>query len=160
MVSHVSQALLFRPFVAEDADLLGGWLAAVGLGLPPGVVNRNWADRIIRDPRISCWVATQSDVISGFFRLDTGPDRQAEITLIVGPGRRRTGLGRRLLDEALRQARSQGIGKFQAVVAEDNATAIGFFESAGFTTNGSNTPGNIHLHRLIHRADRQPPLEI
>lgn len=161
MSTHASQALLIRPFAAEDAELLGAWLTAVGLGVPSAIATETWANRMITDPHISCWAAhDRMGKVLGFFRLDTGPDLQSEITLIVAPGQRRSGIGRRLLDEALDQARSRGICKIRAVVNETNAAALEFFDAAGFSPNGHNTPGNIHLHRLLHRADRQPPLEI
>jgi ribosomal protein S18 acetylase RimI-like enzyme len=160
-MSHASQTLLFRPFAAEDADLLSRWLTAVGLGVPPGVATETWATRLVQDPHISCWAAhDRRGTTLGFLRLDTAPDLQAEITLIVAPGQRRTGIGGLLLDEALNQARTRGICKVRAVVDETNAAARKFFDAAGFSANGHNTPGHVHLHRLIHRAERQPPLEI
>ena len=119
-----------------------------------------WASRILGDPLIACFAAESTGSTRGFFRLDTGPDQQAEVTLIVAPDQRRSGIGRRLLDEALRQARVRGLRKVRAVVDARNAAALGFFGEAGFAENGSNTPGNIHLYRLIHCAERQPPLEI
>ena len=150
----------FRPFVVEDAPLLGTWLAAVGLGVPAGVPSRTWADRLIRDPNISCWVAEHDDRAVGFFRLDTGPDRQAEVTLIVAPWLRRQGVGQVLFAEVLNQARARGIRRILAVVAEHNTAALRFFQATGFSKNGSKTPGNMHLQRLVHGSTRQPPLEI
>jgi ribosomal protein S18 acetylase RimI-like enzyme len=152
--------LRFRPFAIEDANLLGAWLAAVGLGVPPGVANRNWAERLVHDPHISCWAAQIGSRTVGFFRLDTGPDQQAEITLIVAPGRRRRGVGRRMFDEALRQARRRGLRRILAVVRESNSAALDFFSDAGFDRVGAKTPEHVHLERLVHRAERQPPLEI
>lgn len=162
-----SEPLNFRPFAADDAGLLGAWLAAAGLGVPPGVATRAWATRVIQDPNISCWAAARrrgvggaAEQIVGFFRLDTGPDQKAEVTILVAPRKRRQGLGRRLLEEALNQARARGIRKVLAVIDANNGPALDFFHDAGFSHNGSNTPGHIHLHRLIHRAERPPPLEI
>lgn len=153
--------LRFRPFALEDAAHLGAWLQAVGLGVPRGVADQTWARRLIEDPHISCWAAEDPDGSRlGFFRLDTGPDQQAELTIIVGPGLRRRGLGTALLEEALSQARSRGLRRILAVVEDENDPAMGFFSAAGFHSVGRKTPGNTHLERLIHRADRQPPLEI
>lgn len=161
-----SQPLKFRPFEVGDAPLLGAWLAAAGLGVPKGVATSAWSARIIQDPNISCWVATcclvdgRAAQIVGFFRLDVGPDQAAEVTILVDPRQRRRGLGGRLLEAALNQARTRGIRKMLAVIDMNNGTALDLFHDAGFSRNGSNTPGHIHLHRLFHRAERQPPLEI
>ena len=43
----------FRAFECQDASLLGRWLAAVGLGVPKGVADQTWAERLLRDPGIS-----------------------------------------------------------------------------------------------------------
>jgi ribosomal protein S18 acetylase RimI-like enzyme len=159
-MSYAAQPLSFRPFAAEDARLLGTLLAGAGLGVPAGVATASWAGRLVNDPNISCWVACIGRRVVGFFRLDTGPDRQAEVTLIVAPVLRRQGIGRRLLDECLTHARARGLRRILAVVQAENTVAIEFFEDAGFRSDGAKTPGNVHLQRLIHRGERQPPLEI
>ncbi len=151
--------LQFRPFRASDSALLGAWLSACGLGVPPGVDDHTWARRIIRDPNILCWAATQEGRTVGFLRLDLGPDRSAELTLIVHPERRRVGLGMALLDHALRQARASGLSRLLVVVETQNQAAQQFFLQAGFETAGASN-GHLRLSRLVHRADRQPPLEI
>ena len=48
----------------------------------------------------------------------------------------------------------------RAVESEHNTAALRFFQASGFSVNGTKTPGNIHLQRLVHGAKRQPPLEI
>jgi len=159
-MSQVSKLLAFRPFTTADASLLGAWLAAAGLGVPPGVKVLSWADRLIQDPNISCWVAQQGPHTTGFLRLDTGPDLQAELTLIVAPGCRRTGIGGRILEQALKQARARGLRKILAVVAHSNEDALAFFQDAGFDRSEGQTPQHVHLHRLVHCGERQPPLEI
>ena len=159
-MSQVGKRLSFRPFTASDAPLLGAWLAAVGLGVPPGVKVASWADRLIQDPNIGCWVAQQGRHTTGFLRLDTGPDQQAELTMIVAPGCRRSGVGRRILEEALKQARAQGLRKILAVVTHSNEDALAFFQDAGFDRSEGQTPQHVHLYRLVHRGEHQPPLEI
>ena len=151
--------LQFRPFRASDSALLGVWLTACGLGVPPGVDDHTWARRIIQDPNILCWAATQADRTVGFLRLDKAPDRSAELTLIVHPDRRRVGLGNQLLEEALRQVRIEGVHRLMAVVEVDNEAAQGFFLHAGFETELTGN-GYVRLSRLVHGADQQPPLEI
>lgn len=159
-MSQVTEPLAFRPFKTADAPLLGAWLAAVGLGVPPGVKVVSWADRLIQDPNISCWVAERGRHAAGFFRLDSGPDQQAELTLIVAPGCRRAGIGRRILEEALSQARARGLRKILAVVTHSNEDALAFFQDAGFDRSEVHSTQHVHLHRLVHRGERQPPLEI
>ena len=153
------QRLQFRPFRETDSALLGAWLTACGLGVPPGVADHTWARRIIRDPNIVCWAATQSGRAVGFVRLDMGPDRSAELTLIVHPERRRAGLGMALLDQALRRARAHGLCRLLAVVESANEATESFFLQAGFETAGADN-SCLRLSRLVHRADEQPPLEI
>ena len=158
-MARVTQTLQFRPFRETDSALLGAWLTACGLGVPPGVDDHTWARRIIQDPNIVCWAATRSTRTVGFVRLDMGPDRSAELTLIVHPERRRCGLGMALLDQALRLARARGLPRLLAVVATTNEAAESFFLQAGFEAAGA-ANGFIRMSRLVHRADQQPPLEI
>ena len=151
--------LQFRAFRATDSALLGAWLTACGLGVPPGVDDRTWVRRIIQDPNILCWAATLTGRTVGFVRLDIGPDRSAELTLIVHPDRRRVGLGMALLEQALRRARARGLCRLMAVVESANEAAQRFFQQAGFEATGA-ANGHVRLSRLVHRADEQPPLEI
>lgn len=152
--------LEFRPFVEADAEVLGGWLEAAGLGVPAGLGTGAWGRRVVADPRIVCRAALLEQRVVGFFRLDVAPDRTAEVTLITAPDERRRGLGRGLLEGALASARRRGLRGLIAVVQDSNHAALGFFAQVGFETSGVVMPGFVHLVRMVHRADRQPPLEI
>jgi ribosomal protein S18 acetylase RimI-like enzyme len=152
--------LEFRPFAEADAELLGRWLHTAGLGVPQGLGSGAWGRRVVADPRIVCRAAVVAGDPVGFYRLDLAPDRTAELTLIVAPGRRRQGIGRVLLEAMLGEARQRGLRGVVAVVQETNVPALSFFRAAGFEESGVAMPGFVHLARLVHRADRQPPLEI
>src|SRR5688572_10901251 len=98
--------LRFRPFVESDLAVLRPWLEATGLGLPAALGRAGLGQRIASDPRILCRAAVdRAGEVVGILRLDVGPDRIADLTLIVAPGSRRRGIGAQMLDEALRVAR-------------------------------------------------------
>ena len=159
-MTQATKPLAFRPFTIADAPLLAGWLAAEGLGVPPGIGSANWAGRLVEDPNISCWAAQEAGETVGFFRLDTGPDLQAELTVIVAPHRRRNGIGLQILEEVLKQARARSLRKILAVVSQANQDGLTFFHDAGFDLSRDQTSQHVHLQRLVHCAERQPPLEI
>ncbi len=72
----------------------------------------------------------------------------------------RQGLGRALLSDALAEARSLSLRRILAMVVEDNRAGLGFFLERGFEETGIHLPGFRQLARVVHGADRQPPLEI
>ncbi len=159
----------FRPFALEDVPVLGAWLEGAGLGVEGLLARSDWGQRVIRDPRILCRaaIATGSvtrtgaaDAVVGYFRLDLAPDRSAEVTLIVHPLHRRGGIGGALLAAALTEARRVGLRRMLAVIHDHNDGALEFFEKAGFEPAGVVMPGFVHLARMVHRSDHQPPLEI
>ena len=83
-----------------------------------------------------------------------------ELTVIVAPHRRRSGIGLQIFAEVLKQARARGLRKILAVVSEANEDGLAFFDDAGFDRAGDQHSQHVHLQRLVHCAERQPPLEI
>lgn len=154
-------ALRFRAFELADVGFLGPWLRAAGLGVPSGIEAGDWGRRLLEDPRIICRVASgEGGSPLGFFRLDFAPDRTAEVTVIVDPEERRRGIGGRLLEEALVEARRAGLRRLLAVTEEGNRAGQEFFLTLGFEVAATSMPGFIQLARVVHGAGRQPPLEI
>ncbi len=78
------------------------------------------------------WTAWLEDEPLGFLILDPGPDAVAELTLAVLPEARRRGVGRRLVEFALRRGRSEGWSHITLLVGTDNEAGMAFFESLGF----------------------------
>jgi len=95
-------------------------------------------ERLLEDPRVLLALAVEEEP-QGFARLDLGPG-EAECTLFVAPGHRRKGVGRRLLDWALRKA---GERKVYAMVEEGNGPARAFFQAQGFRSVLSGIQGWI-----------------
>jgi predicted N-acetyltransferase YhbS len=62
--------------------------------------------------------------------------------LFLEPDRMRGGIGRRLVDEAVRMARTRGAARV-VVVANPQATA--FYEAVGFTTGGESQTRTAHV---------------
>ncbi len=140
-----------RPFAARDAEVLGPWLDAPGVSLPPGGLTQRWAERLLADGRVRAYVATEQGVPVGFARLDIGPDRLAELTIAVARGNRQRGVGARLLELVADQAKKLGIRRLHAVVAEENRPACAFFAHVGFEEQAI-LPGAVTFVRWIHDA--------
>lgn len=152
----------FRSFVPEDLDLLERWLRASDLPAPAALDRDGevWAARVLEDPRIRIEVALDEDgERAGFLRLDHAPDRSAEVTVLVDPGRRRKGVGRTLVQRALERGRELELHRLVAVISESNHPGLALFVGLGFEDNGT-VPGHRRLDRLIHRTRHAEPLEI
>jgi GNAT superfamily N-acetyltransferase len=154
-------AIRFRQFDERDVETLARWLGDAGLGVPARVGAEVWGRRLCRDPRILCRVACDEAGESlGYLRLDIAPDRAAELTIIVGPSERRRGVGRALIEEAVRVARGSGLRRILAMVDRGNRVGREFFLSCGFEFRHTALEGFALLERIVHGADSQPPLEI
>jgi ribosomal protein S18 acetylase RimI-like enzyme len=153
------QSFVLRPFRLEDAAVVAGWLAAPGLSIPPGQAREDWPARMMSDRRILARVAIRQHRIVAFARLDCGPDRVAEVTLVVDPDCRRQGLGRAVLDSLVAEARARGLRRLQAMVDPAGAEAMPFFRECGFEEEGLHA-GRIRFVRIVHAGFNQTPLEI
>ncbi len=154
-----------RPFCLADAGAVEPWLQGPGLSLPRGAARLQWPHRLLADARIVARVAVHGAHLVGFVRLDCGPDRVADLTLVVAPEFRRRGLGRLLFDAALVSARQLGLRQLVASVDTGNAVAIDFFVDRGFAFEdgaaaGASTSGRFLLTRIVHAGDHREPLEI
>ncbi len=72
----------------------------------------------------------------GFALARVAADDAEILTIAVRPDARRRGIGRRLLAELERAARSAGALTLFLEVAGNNAAAVNLYESAGFTCTG------------------------
>ena len=78
-------------------------------------------------------VAVRSGHIIGFATLAVGHDGLELEDLFVDPTWTRHGVGRALVEDAVRAARAAGLGRL-AVTA--NVLALAFYEAVGFVTDG------------------------
>ncbi|HLQ38860.1 MAG TPA: GNAT family N-acetyltransferase [Planctomycetota bacterium] len=155
----MTPVLQLRPFELEEAGVVAPWFVAPGLAVPPGAAGRTWAARMLADPRIVARTARADEQRVGFVRLDIGPDRIAELTLVVAPELRRQGLGRSILAAITLEARSRSVRRLRAAVDPANRGALGFFLANGFRRRGQ-SGGTLHLERSLRLAGSQEPLEI
>ena len=143
-----------RPFRLEDAATVAPWLVGPGLGLPPGALKKQWAQRMVADARVDAWVVFVRAEPVAFVRLDVGPDRVAELTLAVAPRWQRRGIGTATLQHVMAQARKRHIRRLHAVVDLANAPALAFFGRSGFE-DAARTGETIRFVRWLHEASRE-----
>lgn len=80
------------------------------------------------------FVAERAGLVAGFAAVVIGEGGQAELEdLFVEPAAWRTGVGRMLVEEAVRRACAQGVRSLQVVAG---ARAAGFYEACGFEPVG------------------------
>lgn len=156
---HLASPLQVRPFRLDDAGAVEPWLTGPGLSLPGGAARTNWPQRLLADARIQAQVAEADGRQVGFVRLDCGPDRIAEITLVIAPDSRRLGLGRTLFVAALEHARRLGVRRLVAIIDLGNQPALAFFQEQGFSPDGL-LGDRLRLFRIVHAGGQQRPLDI
>lgn len=87
----------------------------------------------LRLPTLECVVAEAGGGIAGFVVSYRAPGNVGHvITLDVDAGRRRSGVGRALMEEVMRRLARSGVRRFRLEVDAANAPAIAFYESFGF----------------------------
>lgn len=122
---RAAAAALFAAAHPERADEPAGWGAPSGPAGPRRYVAVTGAGRIVG--------------YGGFWRVRPGKFR---IDLVVAPGRRRCGIGSRLLDRLTGDAHAAGAVTVQARADSDRAQSLAFLGHRGFSET-------MRMHRLV-----------
>ena len=110
--------LLFLARDIREPKVLKAWLAAQEHGQIASLIA-------VADSEVVATIAAISD------RFSWSP-HVWDVRLLVAPGWRGKGLGRRLLDQIVTDAIAAGAGKLTARMTPDQAGAITLFEECGF----------------------------
>lgn len=100
----------------------------------------------------SSW-PSEGGLVAGFYRLDGQPPTAELADLFVDPAMAGRGVGRRLLQHALEQARILG---FKRLTIEADLHAEAFYLRAGATRTGTVPSGSI-TGRLLPRLELAVP---
>ena len=149
-------ATSIRPAIPDDARAIAAvhvasWRSAYRDLLPEQVLaglsieerEQMWRDGLAGEEPGSALVAEDARQIIGFVgfgpsRDDDAPDYLGEVyALYVLPERWRSGLGRRLLEEAERSLREAGSEEARLWVLDTNEPAHRFYEAMGWRADGA-----------------------
>lgn len=92
-----------------------------------------------------CKVYADEYMILGYVVLMPAVDEMQLLNIGIAAAHQRRGLGRRLLDEAMKAARGSNMRRMLLEVRPSNAAALGLYRDAGF--------GEIGLRRGYYPAD-------
>lgn len=103
----------------------------------PGAAAWSQADyeSLLSDGGAHCWLAHDElwDRPAGFLLGRSTGDEMEILNLAVAPAYRRCGIARRLVGQALAQARAAGAGQCWLEVRSSNQAALAFYRAAGFS---------------------------
>lgn len=148
------RTVLVRPLAATDGPFILSWRNDPSAyrwfrDARPLTEDEHAAWTVARaaDDPPSVWVADVAGVPAGCVRLDAEPDGSAEVSIVVDASRRGLGLGSRLLEHCLDEARGRALTAVTAEVHGENAASMALFTGHGFTRTGID--GDFVLLRLI-----------
>jgi ribosomal protein S18 acetylase RimI-like enzyme len=123
-----------RPFATKDADAVVALWRTCGLARPQNDPRKDIARKLKVNPE---WflVAERGGKIVGTVMAGYEGHRGWINYLGVAPSLQRSGLGRRLMDEAEARLRAAGCPKINLQVRADNQVAIAFYERIGFAVD-------------------------
>ena len=102
--------------------------------------ERRYLKTVHRHPDAAVIVAVDGDVVVGRLSLSRDPHpasrHVADLGLMVAASRRRQGIGRQLLEEAMTWARSVEVRKLELHVFPWNEPALRLYEAFGFEREG------------------------
>lgn len=117
----------------------GAWLLTTEMWRSPGE-ERRYVRSVRRHPDAAVFVAEDDGSIVGRLSLARDPHpasrHVADLGLMVAASHRRRGIGRALLEEAVRWARDVGVRKLELHVFPWNRPALALYESFGFLREG------------------------
>ncbi len=125
------------------------WLSCSGMGLNNLDDSREGISKYLARNPNTCFVAVEQDCIVG--AILTGHDgRRGYIShTAVSPDYQRQGIGRQLVDTALKALEEQGINKVNLVVFSNNEKGNAFWEKMGFTMRSDLIYRNRNLKDMV-----------
>jgi ribosomal-protein-alanine N-acetyltransferase len=127
----VERPVTLRAVALDDAESLLALQRA-----SPGAAVWSAADyeSLLSADSTMCFLAEdgESDELVGFVLTRLAADEMEMLNLAVAPARRRRGLGRRLVAEALARGRARGIEQCWLEVRASNRAALDFYRALGF----------------------------
>ncbi|HEV3072473.1 MAG TPA: GNAT family N-acetyltransferase [Solirubrobacteraceae bacterium] len=114
----------------DFASVLRLWEAA---GAPPTVSDtREGLSRLLATDREALLLVASVDAVAGSLIAVWDGWRGSFYRLAVHPDHRRRGLASALLREGERRLRARGASRLTAIVADEDPTALAFWEAAGY----------------------------
>ncbi|MFT4603717.1 MAG: ribosomal-protein-alanine N-acetyltransferase [Rhodothermales bacterium] len=118
---------------AEETDIWSGGPVTFPIVLEDCLVAIGWDQMLNRTLMVE-------DAVAGFGQIVDKPDDRSHLArIIVDPSARGRGLGRRLMESLLNEARDSGARCMSLNVHPANQRAIGLYASLGFVP--ANNPG-------------------
>ena len=109
------------------------WLSCAGMGLNNLDDSKEGIKRFLgRNPQ-TCFVALEDQMVAGVIIAGHDGRRGYIYHTAVHPQHRHKGIASKLVDEALKALKEQGINKTALVVFSRNADGNAFWENVGFT---------------------------
>ncbi len=127
----MNELLVVRAFEPADTERVVALWERCGLTRPWNDPRKDIARKLAVQPELFLVAAQDGDVIATVMAGYDG-HRGWINYLAVDPGRRRAGLGRRLMNEAEARLRDLGCPKINLQVRGDKGDAITFYERLGF----------------------------
>ena len=103
----------------------------------PWDAHVRWFEGRMADPRCRIFVSESKGALIGQVRVEWTADLEGEIHMSVAPDFRGAGVGKQLIDKAVREVfSSAGLSRVHAYILPENPASVGAFKSAGFQMVG------------------------
>lgn len=140
---------MIRTMNIEDYDKVYDlWINTEGMGLNTTDDSRDGIDRYLRRNPDTCFVAEDNGEIIGVIISGHDGRRGFIYHTTVKPEYRGKGMGKKLVDAALKALEQEGIHKVALVVFDDNTNGNIFWEKVGFTVRDDLVYRNKNIHEL------------
>ncbi len=128
------------------------WLSCAGMGLNNLDDSREGIERFLKRNPETCFVAEKDEKIIGVIIAGNDGRRGYIYHTAVNPDYRKQGIGKKLVDNAMRALEKEGINKVALVVFEKNKIGNDFWENIGFTVRDDLVYRNKNI-RDMNRID-------
>ncbi len=141
--------MIIRIMTAEDYDgVYALWVSTPGIGLNKVDDSREGIAKYLRRNPQTSFVAEDCDRIVGVIMAGHDGRRGYIHHTAVLPAYRGQGLGRRLVEFAMKALEEEGIHKVALVAFTENNTGNAFWEKLGFSARGDLVYRNKNIHTL------------